>query len=726
MRINRLTATFGRLENETLALAPGLNIIEAPNESGKSTWTAFLRVMLYGLNTRDRSPAADKRRYMPWSGSPMQGRMEVSASQGDLTIIRNTARANSPMGAFSAVYAGTELPVEGFSSATCGEALLGVPQEVYERSAYIRQAGIPIDQDAALERRIAALITTGEEDTSYTDAADRLRRQLTRRRYNKSGQLPQLEQGIAALRGTLDEIEALEADLIQDREQLDTLVEREKLLRDQLSLHDAADRALRAAQVEEARQSMEKAQAQADALVRLAGDLPAREELEVLRGTLNALDRDNQSLNSVRQRAQAAGERLEQAEEALAAHPLAGHTPEEAERLPLGGGPRPRLSPLLPCLSVLAGLALAAAVGMGTKNWIAALGSALGLIGVLLLAVAYPLRRRQARWDAEQAERLRRRQEDMAAYTILYKGALSAQSDCQAAQAAYDAVVSNRNASMAQVTERVRRFQPAASPGSARQAVEDALSRRSALDLALQDAKDARLRWELLSAQFPTAAPSAPVERPALSRQQLSDELESLAVRQAELRRRIHTAQGRMEALGDPAQLQLELSQRTELHDALQLEYDAIALASEVLSGANADLQNRFSPALGEKSAKIFTMLTQGKYNKVLLNRDMLPSAQEAGQILPRQASALSQGAADQLYLAVRLAICEMVLPPEQAAPILLDDALVTFDDARCAAALDYLVSLARERQVLLFTCQRRELEYLRQAHSVEYHAISL
>ena len=67
-----------------------------------------------------------------------------------------------------------------------------------------------------------------------------------------------------------------------------------------------------------------------------------------------------------------------------------------------------------------------------------------------------------------------------------------------------------------------------------------------------------------------------------------------------------------------------------------------------------------------------------------------------------------------------------MVLPPEQAAPILLDDALVTFDDARCAAALDYLVSLARERQVLLFTCQRRELEYLRQAHSVEYHAISL
>ena len=35
----------------------------------KSTWTAFLRVMFYGLSTKDRSPNADKRRYQPWSGS---------------------------------------------------------------------------------------------------------------------------------------------------------------------------------------------------------------------------------------------------------------------------------------------------------------------------------------------------------------------------------------------------------------------------------------------------------------------------------------------------------------------------------------------------------------------------------------------------------------------------------------------------------------------------------
>ena len=35
-----------------------------------------------------------------------------------------------------------------------------------------------------LERRIAALVTSGEEDTSYTEAVEALKKQLNRRRHN--------------------------------------------------------------------------------------------------------------------------------------------------------------------------------------------------------------------------------------------------------------------------------------------------------------------------------------------------------------------------------------------------------------------------------------------------------------------------------------------------------------------------------------------------------------
>ena len=40
MQILSMTATFGKLQNDTLTLNPGLNIIEAPNEWGKSTCCA--------------------------------------------------------------------------------------------------------------------------------------------------------------------------------------------------------------------------------------------------------------------------------------------------------------------------------------------------------------------------------------------------------------------------------------------------------------------------------------------------------------------------------------------------------------------------------------------------------------------------------------------------------------------------------------------------------------
>ena len=74
-----MTATFGRLQNQSLSLKPGLNCIYAPNESGKSTWCSFLRTMLYGLPTRQSGPLADKNRYAPWTGEAMQGRMDLDA-----------------------------------------------------------------------------------------------------------------------------------------------------------------------------------------------------------------------------------------------------------------------------------------------------------------------------------------------------------------------------------------------------------------------------------------------------------------------------------------------------------------------------------------------------------------------------------------------------------------------------------------------------------------------
>ena len=219
MLIRRMTATFGRLREQALELQDGLNILQAPNETGKSTWCAFLLAMLYGVNTKERDRAgvlADKNRYAPWDGGSMSGRLDCRAGDDALTLFRTTRRQTAPMGDFQALYTGTADPVPGLTGANCGETLLGVSREVYARSAFIRQGGVAVTQDSGLERRIAALVTSGEEDTSYTEAVEALKKQLNRRRHNKTGQLPALE---AELQETEAQL-ASQAELARQRENL--------------------------------------------------------------------------------------------------------------------------------------------------------------------------------------------------------------------------------------------------------------------------------------------------------------------------------------------------------------------------------------------------------------------------------------------------------------------------------------------------------------------------
>ena len=85
----------------------------------------------------------------------------------------------------------------------------------------------------------------------------------------------------------------------------------------------------------------------------------------------------------------------------------------------------------------------------------------------------------------------------------------------------------------------------------------------------------------------------------------------------------------------------------------------------------------------------------------------MTLSAGTAEEDSLRSALWRSEGATDQLYLALRLAMSEVLLP--EGAPLILDDALVRFDNARLCQAMDVLQDEAQKRQILLFTCTGRE-----------------
>ena len=100
--------------------------------------------------------------------------------------------------------------------------------------------------------------------------------------------------------------------------------------------------------------------------------------------------------------------------------------------------------------------------------------------------------------------------------------------------------------------------------------------------------------------------------------------------------------------------------------------------------------------------------MTGGRYDRLALDQELAVRAGAEKEDTLREALWRSDGTMDQLYLALRLAVAEELT---KDAPLVLDDALVRFDDDRLKAALEILKKEAETKQVLLFSCQRREME---------------
>lgn len=718
MQIQRMSAVFGRLQGQSLELKDGLNIIEAPNETGKSTWCAFLLSMLYGINSREREKAGfipDKIRYTPWAGTAMSGRLDCRDGDRDLTITRTTRRQTAPMGEFQAVYTGTGDSVPDLTGATCGETLLGVTKEVYERSAFIRQAGLPIHQDAGLERRIASLITTGEEGVSYSEAAEVLKKQLNRRRHNKTGQLPALETELQEIEQQLAEADRYANQLTEANRETEILSAREAALKSELTQHDRWEAALRQKAIAEAQQEAQRAeQTAADLRRHLTEDhIPENETIGRLRGAIVNLETTRKNTEKARGEKDEAAKSLLRAEAALNESPFVGHSPESARK---AAADLPVIRPALwwlPILTLAAGGGIAYAVTQGTPIWITALAAALGLaagLTVMLLRTSGDRKKRAAylhSFGTDSAEAL---EAALNTYVNLYERVESAQAELDRKSAEADTLYNMYSSNQQGILLEIRRFAPSAfDVSTADQLLRECAVRRKAVTEAEATAQKARMRWEVLAQHAPQDTDLADAAEPQRSREEVTAELAQVQAGLSAARSAADRLSGQLSAMGDPAVLESTAQQLRSQHSALEGEYASIRLAMDALESANTTLQNRFSPELGRRAAEIFSELTDGKYAGVVLDRSFRLSAEPTGDVLYRDAALLSAGTADQLYLATRLAICDLVLPEEKRVPIILDDALANFDDERAAAALRWLKEESKHRQILLFTCHSRE-----------------
>lgn len=633
MKINKLTASFGKLENDTLSFRDGLNVIYAPNESGKSTWCAFIMAMLYGVDSSERARAGylpDKLRYAPWSGAPMEGSMELTADREKITITRRTKTKSAPMREFTATYTGTNVPVKELTGSNAGEMLTGISKDVFRRSAFIPQGTVAVSGSPELEKRISAIVSTGEEETSFSEADERLRAWQRKRRYNHRGFLPELEakmddtqRRLEDMGGSIENVEELEKQLEQTKQ---SCVELER-------------------QVTDARRRQR------------------REALDRLNAGREALRRSSEEHD-------AAITELSHKREELSESPFGGRDPDELEetvdrdleelarvRAAAENRPRPLWGALLMVLAVAS-----AALYTSLDLIVLMIFAAVFCVGAIVMLMRYGKQRRAAADAAERQNAILRKYKAQSAaeisaalteYRHLWDSAREAEQNELRTRGAYE------NARVMQ-----SRLE------------ETALGE---LDFSAGDSEAAHLGRKLTAAR-------AEAER---------------------LSRQIASINGRLAAMGDPLVLSSSLSCMQEEHELICDEYDAITMAIDTLREADTEIQSRFSPELGRVAAGYMSAVTGGRYADVLLNRDFTAKARTQNDTVARDAEYLSAGTLDIMYIAVRLAVCELALPEGEPCPLIIDDALVNLDETRLEQAMALLREIAKERQVILFTCRR-------------------
>ena len=710
MKIHSMTATFGKLENQTLSLQPGLNVIQAPDEWGKSTWCAFLVNMLYGLETRVKSTKttlADKERYAPWSGSPMSGRIDLNWNGRDITIERWT-KGRTPMGEFRAYETESGIAVPELTATTCGEVLLGVERSVFLRSGFLRLTDLPVTEDDALRRRLNALVTTGDESDAGDALAQKLKDLKNKCRSNRSnGLIPQAEAQKGELEGKLRQLQEYHTQSEAISQRLQDLQLRQQLLenhRAALAYADAQDNLKQVEQAEHRAEAAAKMMAQQEDA---CAQLISKEEISAM------LQRRSQLLQSQAALMQEWNRIPEEPALPTVPERYRDVPPEDAERIAqehlethaaLEKGAKNGHKVFYAYLGMVALLLVVGFLCNATPAWIA-MAVAFVIISITML-VAHKINCK--RWQQEMEE-----------LTSLYPGInpdgwLEDARQYAASHREYEQTLQIIRQKRDDLRVRVEENE------CARQELLDGLSDQTFVEkcnwvIAQHDAL-LDVRKEYAQASSHAAALRGickPVERPefedsltyssAETHRMLEDNRREMQL----LQQRLGQYQGMMDTMGQEEMLRRQLEEVNGRLRRLSDTYAALELALSTLADATAQLQRRFAPRIAKEAQSILSRLTDGRYDRLSISQDMSLSVAAQEEAILRESQRRSEGTVDQIYLALRLAVSRELMPH---APFILDDALVRFDDTRHAAAMDILKDEADSRQIILFTCQSREV----------------
>ncbi len=752
---------FGRICDRLLLLGEGFNLIEGPNECGKSTLLAFIRFVFYGFPRKAGADGEEREKRLSWRTGRAAGRIVLRTDAGDFAIFRSVVRqGNTARESFSetlsvtSLASGEEISLHG---KTPGEYFLGLPATLYDSTLCLRQSDAARVSDPAVGDALNELLFAGNGGVGADVALEKLR--LARRDLQhlkgRGGRIADLEDRIAVTQDTLlraredsGVLSTLRADVARYRTQAN---ERRRELEEvtaQLEAVSAAETLALFDRAHSARSVCEQKRLNYEALCaknQAIGDLPGvianvREALreyehakvEALQALpeltrLRAVHHDEKMLaahalltekggaQSVLADFRTAQKRKKRALKATWIFWMIALVFATVTGLIASGTIVPFLMLFLPTGTYLPGICV---IGIGFAALLVLI--ALGCLWRALrcgkrarawikrLGVTDPRLFRtyleQCTTQAQSAEAHRMLLAELEGVYAEKEGRI-ARAEARVRECLFDAgltVPRELEAIPALLAECEMRYRGAQEMLlAARGEWERAAAAYEALARSLEGKNEAELR-----ARFAGASAYDPEE---LRRKQafLREALAGLEKKCAEAERREIALSATAK---DPAAGESELAALRAEHRNATRRLSALEMALSAMDEAMHSLGEGLLPQICERASAHLCALTDGAYQRIYTGADLALSLDSDKGPLPL--SHFSAGCRDAAHLALRLGLLDTL--SQERLPLLFDEAFSRLDDSRARALLQLLLEYCHAGgQCLLFTCHSREAAFL-------------
>lgn len=166
-----------------------------------------------------------------------------------------------------------------------------------------------------------------------------------------------------------------------------------------------------------------------------------------------------------------------------------------------------------------------------------------------------------------------------------------------------------------------------------------------------------------------------------------------------------------------------ELIRKIKLLEEMDEKRESLDLAKSTILKLSSEIHTQFAPHINERVGITLSRITGDKYSSVRIDDRLNMGVIDpiTGEII--NINSLSGGTIDQLYFSLRFGIINSI--SDKKLPLILDDPFIQYDDNRLRNILNLLINISDQRQIILFSCQKREINILREMN-IDVNLITL